>query len=279
MKLDLTLVQMCSTDNHQGNIEAVKRIVQKSGNSDLIALPEASGLMNKDFSKTRKSITTVENDPFIRTCQNLAGEVGKWIHIGSTPVREGGDYYNCSVLITPQGKILATYNKIHLFDVLLEGGKAIGESHRYSAGDVAVLVDTPWGSWGMSICYDLRFPGIYREYCQKGASVIFIPSAFTVPTGKAHWEVLLRARAIENGTWVIAAAQVGDHDDGRTSYGHSIIVNPWGEVIANLGGKEPCQANYALDLTLVDLSRKQIPSLVRDKDYAFRHISQNANGD
>ena len=277
MKLNVTLVQMCSTDNHQGNIEAVKRIVQKSGNSDLIALPEASGMMNKNYSEARKSITTVENDPFVKTCQILANETEKWIHIGSTPVREGNKYYNCSVLLTPQGKILATYNKIHLFDVFLEGKKAIGESQRYTAGDTAVMVDTPWGPWGLSICYDLRFPGIYREYCQKGASIIFIPSAFTIPTGKAHWEVLLRARAIENGAWVIAAAQVGNHDDGRSTFGHSMIVNPWGEVIADLGGKDPCQENYSLDLALVESSRKQIPSLVSGKDYAFRHLPDYAN--
>ncbi|MYJ88116.1 MAG: carbon-nitrogen hydrolase family protein [Rhodobacteraceae bacterium] len=277
MKLNVTLVQMCSTDNHQGNIEAVKRIVQKSGNSDLIALPEASGMMNKNYSEARKSITTVENDPFVKTCQILAKETEKWIHIGSTPVREGNKYYNCSVLLTPQGKILATYNKIHLFDVFLEGKKAIGESQRYTAGDTAVMVDTPWGPWGLSICYDLRFPGIYREYCQKGASIIFIPSAFTIPTGKAHWEVLLRARAIENGAWVIAAAQVGNHDDGRSTFGHSMIVNPWGEVIADLGGKDPCQENYSLDLALVESSRKQIPSLVSGKDYAFRHLPDYAN--
>ena len=277
MKLDVTLVQMCSTDNHQGNIEAVKRIVQKSGNSDLIALPEASGMMNKNYSEARKSITTVENDPFVKACQILARETGKWIHIGSTPVREGNKYYNCSILLTQQGKILATYNKIHLFDVFLEGKKAIGESQRYTAGNTAILVDTPWGSWGLSICYDLRFPGIYREYCQKGALIIFIPSAFTVPTGRAHWEVLLRARAIENGAWVIAAAQVGDHDDGRTTFGHSMIINPWGEVIADLDGKEPCQANYSLDLALVDSSRNQIPSLFSGKDYAFKHVPDYAN--
>lgn len=275
--LKVTLVQMRSTDNHQGNIEDVQKIVHKSGDSDLIALPEASGMMNKNYKEARKSITTVEKDPYIKSCQQLAREVGKWIHIGSTPVRDGEKYHNCSVLITPKGKILARYDKIHLFDVALHGRKVIGESQRYAAGETAILVDTPWGPWGMSICYDLRFPAIYRDYCQRGALLVFIPSAFTVPTGRAHWEVLLRARAIENGTWVIAAAQVGDHDDGRSTYGHSMIVNPWGEVIADLGGKEPCQENYTLDLTLANSSRQQIPSLINGREYAFRHISNSNN--
>ncbi len=275
--LKVTLVQMRSTDNHQGNIAVVQKIVQQSGDSNLIALPEASGMMNKNYKEARKSITTVEKDPFIKTCQQLAKEAGKWIHIGSTPVREGEKFYNCSVLITPKGKSLAKYNKIHLFDVALQGRKVIGESQRYASGDTAVLVDTPWGPWGMSICYDLRFPAMYRDYSQRGATVVFIPSAFTIPTGRAHWEVLLRARAIENGAWVIAAAQVGDHDDGRSTYGHSMIVNPWGEVVADLGGKEPCQENYTLDLALVTSSRQQIPSLVNGKDYAFRHEPNYAN--
>ncbi len=270
-QLRVTLVQMRSTDNHPGNIENLHKIVQQSGDSELIALPEASGMMNKNYTVARKSITTIEKDPFINTCRQLARETGKWIHIGSTPVRDDENFYNCSVLINAKGEQLAKYNKIHLFDIALHGRDVIGESQRYTAGDTAVLIDTPWGAWGMSICYDLRFPGLYREYCQKGAAVVFIPSAFTIPTGRAHWEVLLRARAIENGVWVIAASQVGDHDDGRSTYGHSMIVNPWGEVVADLGGKEPCQANYTLDLTLVNSSRKQIPSLISGKKYAFRH--------
>ena len=275
-QLKVTLVQMCSTDNHQGNIEDVKMIVDKSGDSDLIALPEASGMMNKNYNDARKSITTVEKDPFIQTCQQLAREAGKWIHIGSTPIKDGEKFFNCTVLITPEGKSLARYEKIHLFDVALQGRKVIGESQRYAAGDTAVLVDTPWGPWGMSICYDLRFPAMYRDYCQKGATIVFIPSAFTIPTGRAHWEVLLRARAIENGTWVIAAAQVGDHDDGRSTYGHSMIIDPWGEVVADLGDKEPCQVNHTLDMALVNSSRQQIPSLVNGKEYAFMHVSNCA---
>ncbi len=273
MALRVTLAQMCSTDTHQGNIEAVHDIVRNSGDSDLIALPEAAGMMNKNYETARQLITAADQDPFIACCQQLAKESGKWIHIGSTPVSAGDKCYNCSVLITPEGQVLAWYNKIHLFDVFLHGNKPTGESRRYTAGDTAVLVDTPWGIWGLSICYDLRFPSLYREYSKKGASILFIPSAFTVPTGRAHWEVLLRARAIENGAWVVAAAQVGNHDDGRSTYGHSMIINPWGEVIADLGGETLGQANYTLDLELVNSSRQQIPSLVNERDYEFQIVS------
>ncbi len=274
MNLKVTLVQMNSTDNHDGNIDAVQQIVRQAGGSDLIALPEAAGMMNKNYTEALKSVTEVERDPFINCCKNLARETGKWIHVGSTPVRGDEKFYNCSVLITKEGKILATYNKIHLFDVFLQGKKVIGESQRYEAGDTATLVETPWGPWGLTICYDLRFPSLYRDYSQKGATVLFIPSAFTVPTGKAHWEVLLRARAIENGAWVIAAAQVGNHNDGRTTYGHSMIVSPWGEIIADLGGDIPCQSNYTLDIDLVQSSRVQIPSLLNGKSYSFRYVQE-----
>jgi len=211
-------------------------------------------------------------DPFIAAAQEIAAQTGLWIHTGSTPVTGQGDRFrNHGSLIDPTGAITATYDKIHLFDVFLEGRPATGESGRYGAGDTAVLADTPWGPLGLSVCYDLRFPHLYRDYAKGGATLMLIPSAFTIPTGRAHWEVLLRARAIENGAYVVAAAQVGEHDDGRRTYGHSMIVSPWGEVLADLGPDAPGQVTLTLDMGAVASARRQIPSLANERPYRMVH--------
>ncbi len=265
--LPVTLVQMRSTICHQHNIAWLNNMVSDIPPGSLLALPENAGLMNSDFAAMRLVATTEDRDPFIASCRALAARHRLWIHIGSTPISDGRKLRNHSVLINETGAIAARYDKIHMFDIHLHGQQPIRESSRYIAGDVSVVARTPWGNWGLSICYDLRFPQLYRIQAKAGARVLFVPSAFLVNTGRAHWEVLLRARAIENGAWIVAAAQAGRHDDGRTSYGHSLIVDPWGRVVVDLGGKETGCITRMLDLRESDRARCQIPSLAHDRQY------------
>lgn len=279
--LRLCMAQMTSTNRHAGNIawmqDAAARA--KADGAHMLALPEVSGLCNKNRNEALALIVDHASDPFVAACRQTAAKHGLWIHTGSTPVKgpdgdDGARFLNHADLIDPTGEIIAGYDKIHLFDIFLDGKPPTGESRRYAPGGRAVMADTPWGPVGLTICYDLRFPNLYRDYAQAGATVLFIPSAFTVPTGRAHWEILLRARAIENGAFVIAPAQVGQHDDGRITYGHSMIVSPWGEVLADLGGDRPGLITVDLDLEGVATARRQIPSLQNGRPYAFHHIAR-----
>jgi predicted amidohydrolase len=261
--LRVALAQMCSADTHEANIATVATLARQAAEegAELLALPEVAGLMNRDPETSRQQVVAAEHDPFIAACRDLAAQHRLWIHTGSTPVLgPDGRYMNHSTLIDAAGGIVAEYDKIHLFDVALEGQAPIGESKRFAPGERAVLAQTPWGLFGLSICYDLRFPYLYRAYAQAGAVLMFIPSAFTVPTGRAHWEVLLRARAIETGAFVLAAAQAGQHADGRVTYGHALAVGPWGEVLADLGETAPTIRVLNLDLTAVGRARAQVPA-------------------
>jgi predicted amidohydrolase len=229
--------------------------------------------MNRNHETARTQVREAVADPFIAACREIAAERGLWLHTGSTPVlAPDGRFLNRSTLIDDTGGIRAHYDKVHLFDVTIDGAGAINESKRYAPGDASVLVDTPWGGFGLTICYDMRFPNLYRRLGQEGASVIFVPSAFTVPTGNAHWHVLLRARAIETGAFVIAAAQSGTHDDGRETYGHALAVDPWGAVLADLGEGSPKLSVVDLDLGLVDRARRQIPALRNGRDVPLRRV-------
>lgn len=260
---------MCSADTHAANIATVTRLAEQAAEqgAELLCLPEVAGLMNRNGAVARTQVVGAEADPFIAACQTLAAKHGLWIHTGSTPVLAlDGRFFNHSTVIDDTGTIRATYDKVHLFDVAIEGQAPIGESKRFAPGEAAVILNTPWSPWGLSICYDLRFPYFYRRYGQEGVSLIFIPSAFTVPTGRAHWEVLLRARAIETGAFVLAAAQSGAHADGRETWGHALAVDPWGEVLADLGHKAPSLAILDLDLTRVAAARRQIPALTTGRD-------------
>lgn len=272
--LRLSMAQMTSTNRHAGNIDAMRAFAAeaRAQGADLLALPEVSGLLNGNREEVLTQVTDAARDPFIAACRDAAAQDNLWIHTGSTPVigpegEDGHRFLNHSDLIDGAGASVATYDKIHLFDIFLDGKPATGESKRYAPGARAVVAQTPWGPFGLSICYDLRFPHLYRAYGQAGATVLFIPSAFTVPTGRAHWEVLLRARAIENGAFVVAPAQVGLHDDGRRTFGHSMVINPWGEVIADLGGETPGLVTVDLDLEEVEAARRQIPSLRNERAY------------
>ena len=268
--LRVSVVQMTSTNRHAGNIAALEAAAGRAaaGGAELLVLPEVAGLMERDPARAAPQIVPAGDDPFIAAAREAANRHGLWIQPGSTPVAgPGGRFLNHAVLIDPEGALVAAYDKIHLFDIFLDGKPPTGESDRFAPGAVATLAATPWGPMGMTICYDLRFPQLFRAHAQAGARVILVPSAFTVPTGKAHWEVLLRARAIENGVWIVAPAQTGHHDDGRETWGHSLVVSPWGEVVADLDRDGPAQATVPLDLARVEAARRQIPSLRHDREF------------
>ena len=273
--MKIALGQMTSADTYEPNIATLRRYAEDaaSGGAALLCLPEVAGLMNRDRTRAAALVGPFETDPYFRAAQEAAKDCGIWIHVGSSPVTgPEGKFLNRSALVSPEGEIAAVYDKIHLFDVALEGARPIGESKRFAAGSEAVLAHTPVGKLGMTICYDLRFPGLYRDLAQAGAEAFFIPSAFTVPTGKAHWELLLRARAIECGAFVIAAAQVGHHTDGRDTWGHSLVVDPWGKVVVDMGGSEPGLTMCEIDLSLVADARRQIPSLTHDRAYVVTDV-------
>ncbi|WP_366658111.1 carbon-nitrogen hydrolase family protein [Fodinicurvata sp. EGI_FJ10296] len=270
--LRLAMAQMCSGKSHAPNVAAVTELAGEAAakGAELLALPEVGGLVNKDHASAREMVTVEEADPYVAACRALAARHGLWINTGSTPVVEGADprFINRGHLIDPTGAIVARYDKIHLFDVDLPGEKPRRESDRFRAGDEAVMAATPWGAVALSICYDLRFPHLYRAYAKAGASILFIPSAFTVPTGEAHWEPLLRARAIENGCFVVAPAQGGAHDDGRHTWGHSMVVDPWGRVLVDME-TSPGLSVVDLDLSAVAAARRSIPSLVNERPFRF----------
>jgi deaminated glutathione amidase len=201
--------------------------------------------------------------------RQLAQGHGVTILIGSALVkREDGLFANRSMLVTPNGEVSATYDKIHMFDVDLPTGEKHRESSLYSPGDEAVVAEAPFGKLGLTVCYDVRFPHLYRDLARKGAEIITVPAAFTVPTGQAHWETLLRARAIENGCYVLAPAQGGAHEDGRATFGHSLAIAPWGEVIGRLDHDEPGVLFAELDLDAVAKARAAIPNLINAREYA-----------
>lgn len=210
-----------------------------AGGAAMLFTPEMSGLLDRDASRAAKVLRRPEQDAVLAACRDAAAKHGIWLHIGSLAVlTEGGKVANRSFVIDSGGEIRATYDKLHLFDVDLPTGESWRESNVYAAGNgVVVVADTPVGKLGLTICYDLRFPALFARLAEAGADAIAVPAAFTVPTGLAHWHVLLRARAIEAGLFVIAAAQVGHHQDGRNTFGHSLVIDPWGEVLLDMGDK------------------------------------------
>ena len=214
------------------------------------------------------AIRPEEGNPALETFQALAKELGIWLHLGSLAVLvDTGKIANRSFLISPEGRITARYDKIHMFDVNLPGGESYRESRNYEAGQDAVVANLPWGGLGLSICYDLRFPYLYRALAHAGAKFLAIPAAFTRVTGEAHWSALLRARAIETQCFVFAAAQGGRHEHGRETYGHSLIVSPWGKVLAE-GGTDPGHVIADIDTKEIETVRARIPSLDPDREFS-----------
>jgi len=261
------LIQMRSGRDMARNAEDASVLVRDAAGQGaaLICTPEMTNILEPDRPRLRSLVKPETEDDSVAAFIALARELRIWLNIGSLALKGPGEkLVNRSLLIAPDGSIAARYDKIHLFDVDLPTGESLRESHAYQAGTAAVLAETPLCPIGLTICYDMRFPHLYRALAQSGAKLFTVPSAFTVPTGQAHWHVLLRARAIETGSFVLAAAQGGKHESGRETYGHSLIVSPWGEVLAE-AGTEPGIVMADLDLALADVARARIPALAHDR--------------
>ena len=247
-----------------GNAQAIVAAIGEAaaGGAEMLFTPEMSGLLDRDGARAVGKLRVEEEDDVLAACREAASQNGLWVHLGSLAVRtEGGKLANRGLLIDPAGKVRARYDKMHLFDVDLPTGESWRESSVYRAGEGAVVVDgTPAGRLGLAICYDLLFPALFERLSEAGADAIAVPAAFTVPTGRAHWEVMLRARAIEAQAFVVAAAQSGRHEDGRETYGHSLVVGPWGDVLLDMG--DSVGVGFAdLDLAKVAEVRQRVPAL------------------
>jgi predicted amidohydrolase len=269
MTFRVSCVQLRSSDDVEENIRISSDFIReaKGQGAVFIATPENTTLMAPDGGAKLERSFPEERDPALPRFCALAEELGVWLLIGSLAIKVSEKKTaNRSFLIDPKGRIAARYDKIFLFDVDLPSGETYRESNTVAGGSRAVVADLPWGRLGLSICYDLRFPQLYRKLAQAGASVLAVPSAFTETTGKAHWHVLLRARAIENGAFVIAPAQGGAHANGRKTYGHSLIVAPWGEILAERD-TEPGVIVADIDLDAAKTARERVPSLRHDRNF------------
>jgi deaminated glutathione amidase len=257
------MIQMRAGLTVSANVEAAVRMIGEAKNAGAayVQTPEMTNIMEVKRERLFSTIVAEEQDTSLATFRELARKLGIYVHVGSLAIKAGHERAaNRAFLIDPRGEIAARYDKIHMFDVDLSGGESYRESRTYRAGELAVLSDLPWGRLGVTICYDLRFPALYRALAEAGATMLAIPSAFTKQTGEAHWHVLNRARAIENGCFVFAAAQGGKHENGRETFGHSLIVDPWGRILAE-GATEPGVVMAEIDIGEVAKARARIPSL------------------
>jgi predicted amidohydrolase len=262
-------VQLRSSDDVSENIRTASALIReaKAKGAQFVATPENTTLMAPDGGAKLERSFPEDRDPALPAFRALAEELGIWLLIGSLAIKVSeSKTANRSFLIDPKGRVAARYDKIHLFDVDLPSGEKYRESNTVAGGGRAVLADLPWGKVGLTICYDLRFPQLYRSLAKAGAFLLTVPSAFTETTGKAHWHVLLRARAIENGAFVIAPAQGGTHANGRKTYGHSLIVAPWGEILAE-GDTEPGVIVADIDPALAADARAKVPNLRHDRAF------------
>jgi predicted amidohydrolase len=257
------LLQMTSGIDPVANAATlVKGVAEaKAGGAAMLFTPEMSGLLDGDRARAAASLRPEAEDGVLAAVRDAAAKHGIWVHLGSLAVlREDGKLANRGYVIDDGGAIRATYDKMHLFDVDLPTGESWRESNSYTAGERAVTVQTPLGVLGLAICYDLRFPDLFRTLSDAGATILTMPAAFTRPTGAAHWHILQRARAIEAAAFVISAAQTGEHEDGRATYGHSLVVDPWGEVLLDMA--EPAGLGFAeIDQARVEAARTRVPVL------------------
>jgi predicted amidohydrolase len=269
------LVQMCTGRDVEKNLADAGSLIREAARqgADYVQTPEITTLMEMDRERLFKAVRPEEGNAAVAYLCALARELGIWLHVGSMAILVGnGKIANRSLLISPEGDIEARCDKIHMFDVQLPGGESYRESKHYQPGDAAVVAELPWGRLGLTVCYDLRFPHLYRALAKAGADFLAIPSAFTRQTGQAHWHVLMCARAIENGSFVFAAAQAGKHESGRETYGHSLIVSPWGEVVADAGTDAGV---IVADVRPAEVAaaRQRIPSLQHDRPFHIARAS------
>ena len=257
------MIQMRSGLVPAANVDAASRLIgeAKAAGADYVQTPEMTNILAANRAQLFATVVEEKSDPSLAAFRELARKHALHLHIGSLAVKHTDDRAsNRGFLIDPQGEIVARYDKIHMFDVDLANGESYRESNNYAPGESAVVSDLPWGRLGITICYDVRFPALYRALAEAGATMLTVPSAFTRQTGEAHWHVLNRARAIENGSFVLAAAQGGKHENNRETFGHSLIVSPWGRVLAE-GGSEPGVVMAEIDPAEVAKARGRIPSL------------------
>jgi len=268
--LKVALIQNCAEREVGPSVAEVESLVRVAAHNkaEFILLPEMVAMLEPDNAAVLKKCVPEAEDPALKTFRGLAVETGAWILVGSLLFKEPGKsrVVNRSLLVDPSGNITARYDKLHLFDVDVGDGQFYKESATVEPGERAVLAATPWGLLGLSICYDLRFAYLYRALAQAGAGMLAVPAAFTYATGKAHWHILARARAIETGSFVLAPNQCGTHAEGRKTWGHSLIVDPWGEIIAD-GGEEIGVIQATIDLDQVLEARRKIPALKHDRDF------------
>ncbi|MGV9008375.1 carbon-nitrogen hydrolase family protein [Brevundimonas sp.] len=274
-RLNIALIQTRTPATPQAALDHVAPLIRQAaaGGAQLILTPEATNFLIKDRAARDAVLADTSADVVVQGLRDLARELKIWLLIGSAIVKSGheGDdrAANRSILIDDTGTVVTTYDKLHVFDVDLPTGERWRESASIRPGDAAVVADTPWGRLGLTICYDVRFPHLHRALAKAGASMIAVPAAFTVPTGEAHWETLLRARAIESGAYILAPAQAGAHEDGRRTWGRSTVVAPWGEVIARLNDDEPGVLFATLDFDAVTRAREAVPQLTHDRDFTL----------
>ncbi|QYF86656.1 carbon-nitrogen hydrolase family protein [Brevundimonas sp. PAMC22021] len=272
--LDIALIQTRTPATAEAALAHVEPLIRQAAaqGARFILTPEGTNLLEQRRDHRLAVLAGEDEDVAVISLRRLAAELGVWLLIGSAIVRSerSGDdrAANRSLLIDPNGGVAARYDKLHVFDVDLPNGETYRESAGVRPGDGAAVAETPWGRLGLSVCYDIRFPHLYRQLAKAGARMIAVPAAFTAPTGEAHWEVLLRARAIETGAFILAPAQGGLHEDCRRTWGRSTVVSPWGEVLARADHDEPCIVTAKLDMEAVEKARQAIPSLLHDREFA-----------
>ncbi|NKX64588.1 carbon-nitrogen hydrolase family protein [Labrenzia sp. 5N] len=267
-------IQLRSGKTISDNADAAEDLIRAAAKdgAQFVQTPEMSNVLVRSREELLERISDAEDDLFLKRARALAAELGIHLHLGSLAVLAGnGKVANRAFLIGPDGKILATYDKIHMFDVDLPNGESWRESATYEPGTQTVIADLPFAKVGMAVCYDIRFPAIFRTQARQGAQVLTGPAAFTRQTGQAHWHVLQRSRAIENGAYVISAAQGGTHEDGRETYGHSLIIDPWGAVIAEIDNDDPGYVLAEIDTQKVADARARIPAIANERDFVCCH--------
>ncbi len=271
MSFRAALIQMRSGRDMARNLADAAEMIRaaRAQGAQFVATPEMTNILETDRPRLFSLARSESEDASVAGFAALARDLGLWLNVGSLALKGPGEkLVNRSLLFSPDGLVAARYDKIHLFDVDLPDGERIRESAAYESGGTARLAALPWGGLGLTVCYDIRFPGLYLSLAKAGAGIFTVPSAFTVPTGEAHWHVLLRARAIETGSFVLAAAQGGLHECGRRTYGHSLAVSPWGEVLAE-AADEPRVLVFEIDTDKIGLARRRIPALHHGRTFGL----------
>ncbi|NKN37094.1 carbon-nitrogen hydrolase family protein [Agrobacterium sp. a22-2] len=281
MTIKVAAIQMCSGVDPEKNVAAMARLVREAAGRGAVYVqtPEMTGAIQKDRNGLMAILRDEQNDIVVKAASVLARELKIHLHVGSTAIAlDDGKIANRGFLFGPAGEKICSYDKIHMFDVDLDNGESWRESSVYRPGADARVVDLPFAKLGFAICYDVRFPALFRAEAVAGAQILTVPAAFTRQTGEAHWEILLRARAIENGAFLVAAAQAGKHEDGRETFGHSMIIDPWGRVLASAGGTGEAVVMAELDLSAVKAARDKVPNLKNARDFTLDILPVLAKG-